>query len=123
MSLTNTVNYESFLIRTDKKKGARTPFSKDASTEFLPRGFAQMTVLDASNFDRRTYNFDYVRREFLGDVRCLVFEVSPLDRSVAGQFVGSIWVEDKDYRIVRFNGAYTRGAAKSHFGLHSSRAL
>jgi hypothetical protein len=124
MSLTDTVSYESFLNRTDNQKGSRVPFSKGQSTAYLPKGFAQMTVLDATNFNRRTYNFDYVRREFLGDVRCLVFDVSPIDKSVAGQFVGSIWVEDKDDRIVRFNGTYTSGKAQSsHFGLHSNVQL
>src|SRR5262249_6161956 len=103
LSLTDSVNYESFLTRTDNK-GPRIPFSKVQGTAFLPKGFAQMTVLDATNFDRHTYRFDYARREFLGDIRCLVFDVAPLDKSTAGQFVGSIWVEDKDYRIVRFNG-------------------
>lgn len=122
MTLTDTVNYESFLTRTDKKKSLR-PFGKEPPTEFLPKGFAQMTVLDATNFDRRTYNFDYVRREFLGEVRCLVFDVSPLDKSAGGQFVGSIWVEDKDYRIVRFNGTYTAGAARSRLGLHGAQSL
>src|SRR5213596_378654 len=86
-------------LRTDNQKGAWIPFAKSQATAYLPRGFAQMTILDASNFNRRTYNFDYVRREFLGDVRCLVFDVAPIDKPVAGQFVGSIWVEDKDYRI------------------------
>ena len=123
MGLTDVVNYESFLTRTDNRKNSKVPFSKSQATEFLPRGFAQMTVLDATNFSRRVYSFDYVRREFLGDVRCLVFDVYPIDRSVAGQFVGSIWVEDKDYRIVRFNGTYTRSPVKSHFSLHSAEQL
>ena len=80
-----------------------------------------MTLLDASNFNRRTYTFDYVRREFLGDVRCLVFDVAPIDKTIAGQFMGSIWVEDKDDRIVRFNGTFTAGKTpSSHFGLHFS---
>jgi hypothetical protein len=121
MSLTDGVNYESFLTRTDNQKGSRIPFAKGQATAYLPKGFAQMTVLDASNFDRRTYTFDYVRREFLGDVRCLVFDVAPIDKTAAGQFVGSIWVEDKDDRVVRFNGTYTAGKTpSSHFGLHFS---
>ena len=123
MSLTDGVNYESFLTRTDNQKGLRVPFSKSQATVYLPKGFAQMTALDVSNFDRRTYTFDYVRREFLGDVRCLVFEVAPIDKNAAGQFVGSIWVEDKGDRIVRFNGTYTAGKTpSSHFGLHFSNA-
>jgi hypothetical protein len=124
MGLTDIVTYESFLTRTDAQKGVRTPFSKAQATAFLPKGFAQMTLLDASNFNRRTYTFDYVRREFLGDVRCLVFDVAPIDKTVAGQFLGSIWVEDKENRIVRFNGTYTAGKApSSRFGLHSVSQL
>ncbi len=42
---------------------------------FLPRGFAQMAVIDLQDFNRQTYSFEYVRREFLGEVRCLVFDV------------------------------------------------
>lgn len=115
MSLASEVNYESFLTRTDHQKGSRLPFAKAQTTAFLPKGFAQMTVLDASNFNRHTYTFDYVRREFLGEVRCLVFDVAPIDKSIGGQFFGSIWVEDKDYRIVRFNGTYTAGKPASRF--------
>ena len=76
------------------------------STEFVPRGFLQMIYLDEYGFDRQHYNIDYLRREFLGEVRCLVFDVEPLPNSGKGRFVGRIWVEDQDYHIVRFNGAF-----------------
>jgi hypothetical protein len=76
------------------------------STEFVPRGFLQMIYLDMYAFDRQHYKIQYVRREFLGDVRCLVFDVDPLPKAGKGRFVGRIWVEDQDYHIVRFNGAY-----------------
>jgi hypothetical protein len=39
-------------------------------------------------------------------VRCLVFDVTPLEKKSNGRFLGRIWVEDQDYHIVRFNGAY-----------------
>jgi len=74
---------------------------------FLPTGWAQMTLPDAGGLNRSVYDFEYSRREFLGDVRCLVFEVSPKDKKVAGKFMGTIWVEDQEFRIVRFNGTYT----------------
>ncbi len=48
------------------------------STEYNPRGFADMMFLDEKNFDRAHYKIDYVRREFLGDVRCIVADVLPL---------------------------------------------
>jgi hypothetical protein len=83
-------------------------------TEFLPRGFLQMIYLDISGFDRVHYKFDYVGREFLGEVRCLVFDVDPISKSDKGRFVGRIWVEDQDYHIVRFNGGYG-GRSKSSY--------
>ena len=76
------------------------------TAEFVPRGFLQMIYVDAYGFDRGHYRFEYVRREFLGEVRCLVFDVEPLPKTGKGRFVGRIWVEDQDYHIVRFNGAY-----------------
>jgi len=47
-----------------------------------------------------------VHREFLGDVRCLVFEVMPKKNAGNGLFQGTIWVEDQNYNIVRLNGTY-----------------
>lgn len=75
------------------------------SMHFLPLGFAQMVVLD-NDFQRKYYNFSFVRREFLGEVRCLVFDLQPKEGAPAGRFIGRIWVEDQDYNIVRFNGTY-----------------
>jgi hypothetical protein len=74
--------------------------------QFLPDGFLQMIFIDTNGFDKQHYKFDYVRREFLGEVRCLVFDVTPAEKGNKGRFVGRIWVEDQDYHIVRFNGGY-----------------
>ncbi|HTZ31485.1 MAG TPA: M48 family metalloprotease [Methylomirabilota bacterium] len=74
--------------------------------QFLPDGFLQMIFIDTNGFDKQHYKFDYVRREFLGEVRCLVFDVTPTDKNAHGRFLGRIWVEDQEYHIVRFNGAY-----------------
>lgn len=107
------------------------PFSSDASgvrhklsgigsvfsVEFLPRGFLQMIYLDTNGFDQQNYRFDYVRREFLGDVRCLVFDVAPNANSGKGRFMGRIWVEDQTFHIVRFNGAYN-GSSRTDFYFH-----
>ena len=72
---------------------------------FLPLGFAQMVVLD-SDFQKKYYEFNLVRREFLGEVRCLVIDVKPKENAPPGRFLGRVWVEDQDYNIVRFNGTY-----------------
>jgi hypothetical protein len=74
------------------------------SVKYLPEGFEQMLVV-GGHFDRTSYNFEYVRREFLGTVRCLVFDVTPKNGG-RGSFKGRIWVEDQDDNIVRFNGTY-----------------
>lgn len=74
--------------------------------QFLPDGFLQMIFIDTNGFDKQHYKFDYVRREFLGEVRCLVFDVTPTEKKSRGRFLGRIWVEDQDFHIVRFNGTY-----------------
>ena len=75
--------------------------------QYMPDGFLQMIFIDTNGFDKQHYKFDYVRREFLGEVRCLVFDVTPQGKSGKGRFLGRIWVEDQDFNIVRFNGAYS----------------
>ena len=72
-----------------------------------------MIFIDTNGFDKQHYKFDYVKREFLGEVRCLVFDVTPLQKSGKGRFLGRIWVEDQDYNIVRFNGGYGGGGHSS----------
>ena len=85
------------------------------SVEYVPRGFLQMIFLDENGFDREHYNFAYIHREFLGDVRCLVFDIDPLVKGQKGRFVGRIWVEDQDYHIVRFNGNYNGSSMTSYY--------
>jgi hypothetical protein len=70
-----------------------------------PVGFSSMIFVDRVGFDRKNYQLHYLRPEFLGEVRCLVFEVSPRKDS-ANRFKGAIWVEDEGYNIVRFNCSY-----------------
>jgi hypothetical protein len=70
---------------------------------FLPDGFAAMAAPDWKSMDRARYHFKFVRREFLGEVRTMVFDVTPREGPTAG-FSGRIWVEDRDYNIVRYNG-------------------
>ena len=47
-----------------------------------------MIYIDTNGFDKQHYKFDYVRREFLGEVRTLVFDVTPLAKAGKGRFVG-----------------------------------
>ena len=85
--------------------------------KFLPRGFAQMAIVD-EDLQRQNYDFALVRREFLGEVRCLVLDINPNPHTGNGRFKGRVWVEDQDYNIVRFNGTYfphPRGSYFLHF--------
>jgi hypothetical protein len=74
--------------------------------QYQPMGFSWMVFVDRQNFDRNHYDFHYVHREFLGEVRTLVFEVTPKKGAGTGMFQGQIWVEDQEYNIVRLNGTY-----------------
>jgi hypothetical protein len=74
---------------------------------FEPAGFLQMTFVDHQDFDRAHYRFKSAGREFLGEVRCYVFDVTPAPMTRGARFVGRIWIEDQSFVIVRFNGKYT----------------
>ncbi|MCL5670266.1 MAG: M48 family metalloprotease, partial [Acidobacteria bacterium] len=93
------------------------PILRIFSFELQPGGFADPIFVDPQNFDLQHYQFEFVGREFLGDVRCLVFNVRPRRHTgVNGLFEGRIWVEDQNYHIVRFNGDYTKhGDFEFHF--------
>jgi hypothetical protein len=71
---------------------------------YVALGFMQMVYI--YGFDQQNYDLKYLHQEFQGDVRTLVFDVSPKAKVKGPHFVGRIWVEDQDYTIVRFNGTY-----------------
>lgn len=86
---------------------------------YSPTGFMQMMFLDPSSFDQQHYVFSYVRKEFIGSVRTVVFDVHPKTTG-QGRFYGRVWIEDQDGNVVRFNGTYT-GSGKvdtDHFYFH-----
>ncbi len=91
----------------DYSKRVRLAHSLLHSVEIMPTGFSSMIFIDPDAFDRNHYNFKFLRREFLGEVRCLVFEVVPGPKGGRGRFLGRIWVEDREFNIVRFNGTFT----------------
>src|SRR5277367_1198532 len=81
--------------------------TKSFSISYSATGFMDMMFLDPTSFDQQHYDFSYVRRDFLGGVRTVVFDVKPKPKEGYGRFFGRIWVEDQDGNIVRFNGSYT----------------
>jgi hypothetical protein len=90
-------------------------FHKLYKVQYQPTGFSWMVYADRADFDRSHYEFHYIRREFLGDVRCLVFDVTPKKNSGRGRFLGRVWVEDQDFNIVRLNGTYAPAPRNSYF--------
>jgi hypothetical protein len=118
-----------FLSRLDTSNGADRSFMGQPgsgkrilnrltniySMNFLPLGFAEMVMLD-EDFQKKYYDFAFVRREFLGEVRCLVIDVQPKEHAGMGRFLGRVWVEDENYNIVRFNGSYS--PHRSNLNLH-----
>ena len=71
---------------------------------YVALGFMQMVYI--YGFDQQNYDLKFLHQEFLGDIRTLVFDVSPKANVKGTHFSGRIWVEDQDYTIVRFNGTY-----------------
>jgi Peptidase family M48 len=105
-----------FISPTTAGLGKRmlSKFKDVYSMRFLPLGFAQMVILD-QDFQRKNYDFTFVRREFLGEVRCVAIDVAPKKDAPNGRFLGRIWVEDQNYNIVRFNGTYTQSRRNSYY--------
>jgi Peptidase family M48 len=117
LDMGETVDRKDYL--KDQEKGMETRlmggFNKLFKVQYQPMGFSWMVYADRSDFDREHYEFHYIRREFLGDIRCLVFDVTPKKNSGRGRFLGRVWVEDQDYSIVRLNGTYSAPARNTYF--------
>jgi len=118
MDMGETVDRKDYL--KDDEKGSMQEkllggFHKLYKVQYQPLGFSWMVYADRTDFDREHYEFHYVRREFLGDVRCLVFDVTPKPKSGRGRFLGRIWVEDQGFDIVRLNGTYVPAPRNSYF--------
>ncbi len=79
------------------------------NVRYMPDGFLEMMFIDPSGFDQQHYDFIFVRKAFLGTVRCDVFDVHPKAGLGNGRFTGRVWVDDDSGNVVRFNGTYTGG--------------
>jgi hypothetical protein len=117
MDMGETVDRKDYL--KEQERGMQTRlmggFQKLFKVQYQPLGFSWMVYADRTDFDREHYDFHYIRREFLGDVRCLVFDVTPKKSAGRGRFLGRIWVEDQEYNIVRLNGTYAPAPRNSYF--------
>src|SRR5271165_5189742 len=91
LDMGETVDRKDYL-KDDDKGGMQSRLlgglQKLYKVQYQPLGFSWMVYADRTDFDREHYEFHYVRREFLGDVRCLVFDVTPKPKSGRGRFLG-----------------------------------
>ncbi len=85
---------------------------------FEALGFADMIYVDPRGLDREHYDFKLARREFLGELRCYVVDVTPKPKSGPGRFLGRIWVEDQGYNIVRATGLFSPQIKRNTYFLH-----
>ncbi len=117
MDLTDSIDRNDYL--KDKEDGMQKRllggFTKMFKFQYTPLGFSWMIYADRNDFDRQHYEFRYIRREFTGDVRTLVFDVTPKKDAGKGRFLGRIWVEDQDFNIVRLNGTYTHPSRNTYY--------
>jgi len=123
MDMGETADWKDYLKEENSRPNRlMSGLQKLYKVQYQPLGFSSMVYADRTGFDRQHYDFRYVRREFLGDVRCLVFDVTPNKDAGRGRFVGRIWVEDQGFNIVRLKGNYSSASRNSaHFRMDSWR--
>jgi hypothetical protein len=118
LDLADTIDRRDYLTKdASLQRSLMGGVTKLFRIQYQPMGFSWMLFADQQNFDRDHYDFKFVRREFLGEIRCLSFDVMPKGklRSGSGMFEGRIWVEDQDYNIVRLNGTYVPRPKNAYF--------
>ena len=82
---------------------------------FHESGFVQMLLVDSKDFNRNTYQFFYLRNDFLGNIPTVVFDVQPTKHNALGRFAGRIWVDRNSGNIVRFNGDFAGSTENQQF--------
>jgi hypothetical protein len=119
MDLSDSIDRDDYLSDKGKDIGMEKRLlgglTKKFKFQYQPLGFSWMIFVDRNDFDREHYNFHYTRREFVGDIRCLVFDLTPKKTAGRGRFLGRIWVEDQDFSIVRLNGTYSHPSRNSYY--------
>jgi hypothetical protein len=117
--------HKGFISRTATATGRKLSLGKLGAGPrygYMSSGFDSMVLVDTVGLNRARYDFKFVRREFLGDVRTIVLDVSPKrandEKHQDVRFLGRLWIEDEGYNVVRVNGTYTpspKGSAFFHF--------
>jgi hypothetical protein len=98
--------------------GFVSDLSNSLHLNFSETGFVQMLLVDSNDFNRNTYNFRFLRNEFLGTIATDVFDVQPVKKGSAGRFSGRIWVDRNGGAMVRFNGTFSGSEKDSREYFH-----
>jgi len=114
MELSNGITQKSFEKQRRLPSRVLDRINNFYRMAYVPTGFMQLVLLQ-NGFTRDNSDLKFLRREFLGDVRCLVFDAVPKPKLKGSHFIGRIWVEDQDYTIVRFNGTYEPQSRMKYF--------
>jgi hypothetical protein len=115
------VDYKSFNPEKTFGLGALNFLKKSDKPRLIPKGFAQMALIDHQGIGTDHYDFENPHGEFLGEVRCIAMDMKPKAHEPAGRFVGRIWVEDRTFHVVRFSGIYTFSRPGRYFHFNSYR--
>src|SRR5579875_1129682 len=84
-----------------------TSLSGSLHLTYHESGFVQMLLVDSNSYNRQTYNFSFLRNDFLGTIPTVVFDVQPVKKTAVGRFAGRIWIDRNSGNIVRFNGSFS----------------
>jgi len=115
------VDFKAFNPEKTFGLGTLNFLKKNTKQRLIPRGFAQMALIDHQGLGEEHYEFENPHGEFLGEVRCIAFDVKPKAKEPPGRFVGRIWVEDRAFHVVRFSGTYTSSRPGRYFHFNSYR--
>jgi hypothetical protein len=81
--------------------------AKSADGQHLLDALPQVMVPDWKQLTPDRYAYSFVGTEFLGSIRCFVYDLQPLHAEPEG-FAGRIYLEDRTFNIVRFTGKSPR---------------
>lgn len=90
-------------LGSDRGLVGREDASKSVDSQQLLDGMLQVMTPDWKQLLPERYEYTFVKLEFLGAVRCLVYDVKPRNSEETG-FAGRVYVEEKAWNIVRFTG-------------------
>jgi hypothetical protein len=81
-----------------------------APISFKSSAFVEMLSPDIHGFDPGKFKFEFLRNEFIGNVKTAVYDVRP---AKPGYFRGRFWI-DEHGNLVRFTGVFAGNSSESH---------